>query len=590
IRFAVWAPEAERVSIVGDFNQWDGRCHPMRVRGSSGVWELFVPGLTTTIYKYEIRNRHSGELRLKCDPYARESELRPATASIARPLTAYAWQDDEWMRTRADWQWLHKPVSIYEVHLGSWRQDAGHGPLSYRAAAETLVPYAADLGFTHLELMPLTEHPLDESWGYQPVGYFAATSRFGSPDDLRYLVDSCHRAGLGVILDWVPGHFPRDNHGLAQFDGSPLYEYSDPRKGSHPDWGTLVFNYDRHEVRSFLLSSARFWLEEFHVDGLRVDAVASMLYLDYSRRPGQWLPNRHGGNENLEAMSFLRELNTMTHRDFPGSITIAEESTAWPGVSRPVDLGGLGFSMKWNMGWMHDTLKYLCMDPVHRRHHHDLLTFGPLYAFSENFVLPLSHDEVVHLKRSMLGKMPGDDWQRFANLRLAYTYQWTWPGKKLLFMGSEFAQPSEWNVRESLPWQLLDDPRHGGMHRLVRDLNQAYAKSPALHALDFDPAGFQWLSWNDAENSILSYLRRNGDACVLVALNFTPVARSAYRIGVPHAGQYQEILNSDSRFYGGGDLGNPVPLTAEAVPCMHQPWSVLITLPPLAGVILAPVE
>ena len=388
----------------------------------------------------------------------------------------------------------------------------------------------------------------------------------------------------------MPGHFPRDSHGLAQFDGSPLYEYSDPRKGSHPDWGTLVFNYDRHEVRSFLLSSARFWLEEFHVDGLRVDAVASMLYLDYSRRPGQWLPNRHGGNENLEAVSFLRELNAMTHRDFPGSITIAEESTAWPGVSRPVDLGGLGFSMKWNMGWMHDTLKYLCMDPVYRKHHHDLLTFGPLYAFSENFVLPLSHDEVVHLKRSMLGKMPGDDWQRFANLRLAYTYQWTWPGKKLLFMGSEFAQPSEWNVRESLPWQLLDDPRHGGMHRLVRDLNQSYARHAALHALDFDAGGFQWLSWNDAENSILSYLRRDGDECLLVALNFTPVARTGYRIGVPHAGQYHEILNSDSRFYGGSDLGNPVPLTAEAVPCMHQPWSILITLPPLAGVILAPVD
>jgi 1,4-alpha-glucan branching enzyme len=590
IRFATWAPEAERVSVAGDFNRWDGRCHPMRVRGSSGVWELFVPGLTTTIYKYEIRNRHSGSLLLKSDPYARESELRPATASIARPSPAYAWQDDEWIRARTGWQWLHRPVSIYEVHLGSWRRGHGHEPLGYRAAADVLVPYAAGLGFTHLELLPLTEHPLDESWGYQPTGYFAATCRFGSPDDLRYLIDTCHRAGLGVILDWVPGHFPRDQHGLAQFDGSPLYEYSDPRKGSHPDWGTLVFNYDRHEVRSFLLSSARFWLDEFHIDGLRVDAVASMLYLDYSRRPGQWLPNRHGGNENLEAVSFLRELNAITHRDFPGTITIAEESTAWPGVSRPVDQGGLGFSMKWNMGWMHDTLKYLCMDPVYRKHHHDLLTFGPLYAFSENFVLPLSHDEVVHLKRSMLGKMPGDDWQRFANLRLAYTYQWTWPGKKLLFMGSELAQPSEWNVRESIPWHLLDDPRHGGMQRLVRDLNQLYTEYPALHALDFDSSGFQWLSWSDAENSILAYLRRAGDACLLVALNFTPVARQGYRIGVPHAGQYREILNSDSRFYGGSDLGNPVPLQAEAVPCMHQPWSVLLTLPPLAGVVLTAVD
>ena len=588
IRFAVWAPEAERVSIVGDFNQWDGRCHPMRVRGSSGVWELFVPGLPSTIYKYEIRNRQSGELLLKSDPWTRESELRPATASIARPQSAYRWHDDQWMTARTGWQWLHAPVSIYEVHLGSWRHGPGQQPLSYRAAADLLVPYAAELGFTHIELMPLTEHPLDESWGYQPVGYFAATCRFGSPDDLRYLIDTCHRAGLGVILDWVPGHFPRDSHGLARFDGSPLYEYSDPRKGSHPDWGTLVFNYDRCEVRSFLLSSARFWLEEFHVDGLRVDAVASMLYLDYSRRPGQWLPNRHGGNENLEAVSFLRELNAMTHRDFPGSITIAEESTAWPGVSRPVDLGGLGFSMKWNMGWMHDTLKYLSLDPVYRKHHHDLLTFGPVYAFSENFVLPLSHDEVVHLKRSMLGKMPGDDWQRLANLRLAYTYQWTYPGKKLLFMGSELAQPSEWNVRESLPWHLLDDPRHGGMQRLVCDLNHIYAAHSALHALDFDASGFQWLSWEDAENSVLSYLRRSRDECLLIALNFTPVARTGYRIGVPHAGQYREILNSDSRFYGGSDLGNPVPLTAEAVPCMHQPWSVLISLPPLAGVILAP--
>lgn len=590
IRFAVWAPEAERVSVVGDFNRWDGRCHPMRVRGSSGVWELFVPGLQTTIYKYEIRNRHNGELLLKCDPYGREAELRPATASVARPPTAYAWQDDAWMTARADWQWLHAPISIYEVHLGSWRHGPGDAPLNYRSAADLLVPYAAELGFTHIELMPLTEHPLDESWGYQPIGYFAATCRFGSADDLRYLIDSCHRAGLGVILDWVPGHFPRDSHGLARFDGSPLYEYSDPRKGSHPDWGTLVFNYDRCEVRSFLLSSARFWLAEFHIDGLRVDAVASMLYLDYSRRPGQWLPNQHGGNENLEAVSFLRELNAMTHRDFPGSITIAEESTAWPGVSRPVNLGGLGFSMKWNMGWMHDTLKYLSMDPVYRKHHHDLLTFGPLYAFSENFVLPLSHDEVVHLKRSMLGKMPGDDWQRLANLRLAYTYQWTYPGKKLLFMGSELGQPSEWNLRESLPWHLLNDPRHGGMQRLVRDLNHLYTAHTALHALDFDSTGFQWLSWDDAENSVLSYLRRAGDECLLVALNFTPVARTGYRIGVPHAGQYREILNSDSRFYGGSDLGNPIPLTAEAVPCMHQPWSVLISLPPLAGVILAPMN
>ena len=590
VRFAVWAPEAERVSVVGDFNRWDGRCHPMRVRGSSGVWELFIPGLQNTVYKYEIRNRHDDKLLLKCDPYARQAEMRPATASIAQLPAEYTWQDDEWIAARASWQWLHAPISIYEVHLGSWRQGSGHEPLSYRAAADLLVPYAVDLGFSHLELMPLTEYPLDESWGYQPVGYFAATCRFGSPDDLRYLIDTCHQAGIGVILDWVPGHFPRDSHGLSCFDGSPLYEYSDPRKGSHPDWGTLVFNYDRREVRSFLLSSARFWLDEFHVDGLRVDAVASMLYLDYSRRPGQWLPNQHGGNENLEAVSFLQELNAMTHRDFPGSITIAEESTAWPGVSRPIELGGLGFSMKWNMGWMHDTLKYMSMDPIYRKHHHDLLTFGPLYAFSENFVLPLSHDEVVHLKRSMLGKMPGDNWQRFANLRLTYTYQWTYPGKKLLFMGNEIAQPSEWDVRDTLPWHLLDDPQHGGMQRLVRDLNHLYKTHAALHALDFDSSGFQWLSWDDAENSVLSFLRRAGDVCLLVALNFTPVARSGYRIGVPHAGQYREILNSDSRFYGGSDLGNPIPLTAEPVPCMHQAWSILISVPPLAGVIFAPLS
>jgi 1,4-alpha-glucan branching enzyme len=586
VRFGVWAPNAERVSVVGDFNRWDGRCHPMRVRGASGVWELFIPGLREALYKYEIRNRHSGALRLKTDPFAREHEVRPATASRFREAVPFQWQDGVWLDRRRSRDWLHEPLSIYEVHFGSWRRNPDGSSLSYRQAAEQLVPYVVEQGFTHVEFMPLTEYPLDESWGYQAVGYFAPTSRYGGPNDLRHLIDACHRAGLGVILDWVPGHFPRDGHGLADFDGSPLFEYGDPRKGSQPDWGTLVFNFDRQEVRSFLLSSARFWLEEFHVDGLRVDAVASMLYLDYSRKPGEWSPNIHGGNENLEAVHFLRELNTMTHRDFPGTMTIAEESTAWPGVSRPVETGGLGFSMKWIMGWMHDTLKYLAMDPVHRKYHHDLLTFGPLYAFSENFVLPLSHDEVVHLKGSLLGKMPGDDWQRFANLRVAYLFQWTYPGRKLLFMGGELAQPWEWNHREGLAWQLVDDPRHGGVQRLVRDLNGLHAAIPALHRLDFDGRGFQWLSWDDADNSTLSFVRRADDDAVVVALNFTPVPRPGYRLGVPKPGAWHETLNSDSRFYGGSDLGNANALQAEPVPCMHQPWSVVVTLPPLAGVVL----
>ncbi len=588
VRFGVWAPNAERVSVVGDFNRWDGRCHPMRVRGASGVWELFIPGLREALYKFEIRNRHSGALRLKTDPFAREHEIRPATASRFRDTAPYCWQDDAWRERRQARDWLHEPLSIYEVHFGSWRRNPDGSPLSYRQAADQLVPYVLEQGFTHVEFLPLTEYPLDESWGYQAVGYFAPTSRYGSPDDLRYLVDACHRAGLGVILDWVPGHFPRDSHGLADFDGSPLFEYGDPRKGSQPDWGTLVFNFDRREVRSFLLSSARFWLEEFHVDGLRVDAVASMLYLDYSRKPGEWSPNVHGGNENLEAVHFLRELNTMTHRDFPGTFTIAEESTAWPGVSRPVENGGLGFSMKWNMGWMHDTLKYLALDPVHRKHHHDLLTFGPLYAFSENFVLPLSHDEVVHLKGSLLAKMPGDDWQRFANLRLAYLFQWTYPGRKLLFMGGELAQPWEWNHREALAWHLLQEPRHGGIQRLVQDLNRLHAGRPALHRLDFDGRGFQWLRWDDADNSTLSFLRRADDDLAVVALNFTPVPRTSYRLGVPQPGEWRETLNSDSRFYGGSDLGNAGLLQAEPVPCMHQPWSVVVTLPPLAGLVLTP--
>jgi len=588
-RFAVWAPDAERVSVVGDFNGWDGRCHPLRCRGGSGVWELFVPGLGAgQTYKYEIRSRWSGELLLKADPYARQAERRPATASVTAAPSAYRWGDAQWLERRAAQGWLHAPMSIYEVHPGSWRRREDGGFLNYRELAEQLVPYVCDLGFTHVELLPVTEYPLDESWGYQPSGYFAPSSRFGSPDDLRCLVDRLHQAGIGVLLDWVPGHFPRDAHGLARFDGSPLYEYADTRKGEHAEWGTLVFNYDRNEVRSFLLSSAIYWLKEFHFDGLRVDAVASMLYLDYSRRPGEWAPNAHGGNENLEAVAFLRRLNELTHAECPGSVTIAEESTAWPAVSRPTEHGGLGFSMKWNMGWMHDTLQYVAHDPVHRRFHHDLLTFGPVYAFTENFVLPLSHDEVVHGKRSLLGRMPGDEWQRFANLRLLLTFQWTYPGKKLLFMGGELAQPWEWDHRAQLPWQLLAEPRHGGVRQLVADLNQVYRARSELHRQDFSEQGFRWLRWDDADNSVLAYLRRDESSAVAVALNFTPVPRPGYRLGVPCAGRWREVFNSDSRFYGGGDVGNPLPLMSESMPWMEQGQSIVVTLPPLGGVIFAP--
>ncbi len=585
--FATWAPEAARVSVVGDFNRWDGRRHPMRVRGASGVWELFIPGLPPgVLYKFEISNARSHALLLKADPYARAAEHRPATASVAIAASTYAWQDGDWMAARAQWNWLHAPMTIYELHAGAWRREPDGRPLGYRQLAETLVPYLRDLGFTHVELLPITEYPFDDSWGYQPTGLFAPTCRYGCPDDLRYFVDRCHAAGIGVLLDWVPGHFPRDAHGLARFDGSALYEYDDPRKGEHPDWGTLVFNYDRREVMSFLLSSALYWLQEFHFDGLRVDAVASMLYLDYSRGPGEWAPNVHGGNENLEAVRFLQRLNELTHREVPGSLTIAEESTAWPKVSRPVWDGGLGFSMKWNMGWMHDTLKYFGLDPVHRRHHQQLINFAALYAFSENFVLPLSHDEVVHGKGSLLGKMAGDHWQRCANLRLLYTLQWTFPGKKLLFMGGELGQPGEWDHRVGLPWSLLDDPAHAGIQRLVRDLNHLYRELEALHRNDFDPHGFAWLCCDDALHSTLAFQRISGQARVVVALNFTPVPRHGWRLGVPHPGSWHECLNSDSRFYGGSDLGNPLPLISEPVPAHGCEQSIRLTLPPLAAVVL----
>ena len=588
MRFAVWAPNAERVSVVGHFNRWDGRCHPLTVRGDSGVWELFVPELGSgELYRYEIRNRDSGVLRIKSDPYATAVEHRPANASITPSAPHFVWQDQDWLEARARQNWFRAPISIYEVHLGSWRRGAHGEFLNYRELAESLGEHVKELGFTHIELLPITEHPFDDSWGYQCTGYFAPTRRHGEPDDLRAFIAAMHARGIGVILDWVPGHFPKDDHALARFDGTTLYEYGDPQKGEHPDWGTLVFNYARNEVRSFLLSSAMYWLGEFHFDGLRVDAVASMLYLDYSRRDGQWTPNQYGGNENLEAITFLKRLNELTHGQIPGSLTFAEESTAWPQVSRPTYHGGLGFSFKWNMGWMHDTLLYMSKDAVHRRYHHNLLTFGPIYAFTENFVLPLSHDEVVHGKRSLLDKMPGDDWQRFANLRLLYCFQWTYPGKKLLFMGCEFGQPGEWNHHGSLPWHLADEPPRAGLTSLVKDLNRLYRERAALHAHDHEPQGFAWLNWEDDQNSVLSFVRRDGDEHVVVLLNFTPVPREGYRVGVPCNAAYRTLLNSDSSFYGGANLGNEL-VESEPIGCMGHAQSIVVTLPPLAALILAP--
>ncbi|MDX1594471.1 MAG: 1,4-alpha-glucan branching protein GlgB, partial [Gammaproteobacteria bacterium] len=585
VLFATWAPNAARVSVVGDFNHWDGRRHPMRSRGGSGVWELFIPELGTgALYKFELVNRTTGDLLLKTDPYGRQFEFRPATAAIVEPGQAYEWRDAEWLSRRAGRDWLHAPMTVYEVHLGSWQRDSGNY-LTYRQLAERLVPYVVELGFTHIELLPVFEHPYDGSWGYQCTGYFAPTSRHGTVDDFRRFVDACHAAGLGVLLDWVPGHFPRDSFALARFDGTPLYEHADPRRGEHRDWGTLIFDYGRNEVRNFLISSALFWLEEMHVDGLRVDAVASMIYLDYSRDPGDWTPNVHGGRENLEAVAFLRELNELVHDRCPGALVIAEESTSWPQVSRPTSQGGLGFSMKWNMGWMNDTLDYFAMDPVHRKHHHDKLTFGLVYAFSENFVLPLSHDEVVHGKRALLDKMPGDDWQRLANLRLLLTYMYTLPGKKLLFMGSELAQKREWNENRALDWELLDHAEHRGVRTLVQDLNRLVLDHPALHVNDFDRAGFHWLDCEDADRSILAFMRASGSEQLLVCLNFTPVPRRGYRVGVPEPGSYLARFNSDSRFYEGGDFGSSS-AESEPVPCMGQPHSLVLDLPPLAGLVL----
>ncbi len=586
ILFAVWAPNAERVSVVGDFNHWDGRCHPMRNLGSSGIWEIFVPDLQAGIlYKFEILNRHNNAILVKIDPYAQQFEFRPKTSSIVVKEDRYKWQDETWMSGRGHRDWLHEAMSVYEVHLGSWQRDSKGNFLNYRELAKQLVTYVQKMGYTHIELLPVTEHPLDASWGYQTTGYFAPTSRHGSPDDFRYFVDYCHQNNIGVILDWVPAHFPKDGFALARFDGSALYEHEDPRKGEHRDWGTLIYNYGRNEVKNFLISSAFFWLEEFHIDGLRVDAVASMLYLDYSREQNDWIPNQYGGNENLEAIDFLREMNAITHDQHPGTMVIAEESTAWPQVTRPVWTGGLGFSMKWNMGWMHDTLSYMSENPVHRMHHHDQLTFGLLYAFTENFVLPFSHDEVVHGKQSLLNKMPGDEWQRFANLRLLYTLMFTYPGKKLLFMGCEFGQGTEWNFNQSLDWYVLDYPHHQGVQTLVKDLNHLYRKHPSLFQHDFDHEGFSWIDCHDVEQSIISYMRKSDQETLIIVLNFTPVPRENYRIGVPEPGTYYEIFNSDSDYYNGSNIGNGH-VVSDAKEWMNLPHSINLTLPPLAGIIL----
>jgi 1,4-alpha-glucan branching enzyme len=589
-RFAVWAPNASAISVVGDFNGWERGRHPLSARAdSSGIWEGVLPGVRAgALYKYHVISQHGATD--KADPYAFRTEVPPRTASVVWDLE-FAWQDGEWLGRRAQVNALNAPWSIYELHVGSWRRvpEEGDRPLSYRELAHALADYVTALGFTHVELMPVMEHPFYGSWGYQVTGYFAPSARYGTPQDFMYFVDYLHRRGIGVILDWVPSHFPSDEHGLARFDGTHLYEHADPRQGYHPEWTSAIFNYGRAEVRNFLASSAVFWLDVYHVDALRVDAVASMLYLDYGRPAGQWIPNRFGGHENLEAVEFLKQLNLAVYRDHPYTQTIAEESTAWPMVSRPTYLGGLGFGLKWNMGWMHDTLRYFQQDPIHRKYHHSRLTFSIWYAFSENFVLPLSHDEVVHGKGSLIGKMPGDEWQQFASLRLLYGYMWTHPGKKLLFMGGEFGQRREWQHEESLEWHVLALPLHAGVQRWVGDLNRLYRESAALHELDFSTTGFQWLDCDDADVSVIAFLRRGASGSVaLVACNFTPVPRENYRIGVPRGGRWHERLNSDAADYGGSGQGNLGALDSESVAAHGQSQSLQLRLPPLAIVILTP--
>ena len=587
--FAVWAPNAERASVVGEFNHWDGRTHPMRIREGTGVWELFIPGVGPgTFYKFELRTREEGHLRIKADPYCQAFERPPGNASIVPQADTYSWGDDAWLTERAERDWYHAPMAIYEVHLGSWQRADDGSFLNYRDLAHRLVDYVTRMGYTHIELMPVTEHPLDASWGYQTTGFFAPTCRFGSPEDFRYFVDYCHQNGIGVLLDWVPGHFPKDDFALARFDGTALYEHEDPRLGEHREWGTLIFNYGRPEVHNFLLSAALYWIEELHIDGLRVDAVASMLYLDYGREDEDWIPNKYGGRENLEAIEFLQAVNRVVQEQNPGALMIAEESTSWPQVTRPPYLGGLGFAMKWNMGWMNDTLEYIAHDPVFRHYQHDHLTFGLVYAFTENFVLPLSHDEVVHGKTSMLGKMPGDDWQKFANLRLLYTFMYAYPGKKLQFMGNELAQWHEWSEEGPLDWPVLDNARHAAVQQLTADLNQLHRSEPALHQHDFEGKGFEWIDCHDAPQSTLAFLRWGDGRPVVVVLNFTPVPREQFRIGVPEAGLYREILNTDATGYGGSGVGNGGGIEAEPVAWMGRPYSVALTLPPLAGVILQP--
>jgi 1,4-alpha-glucan branching enzyme len=588
--FAVWAPNATRVSVIGDFNDWDKHAHQLRQRGQSGAWEGCVPDVDRGMaYKYHVVSRYNGYRVDKADPFAFRNEVPPKTASVVWDLD-YRWGDGAWMRKRQSANTLDAPIAIYEVHLGSWRRvpDEGHRSLSYREFAPRLAEYALQMGFTHVEFLPLMEHPFYGSWGYQVTGYFAPTSRYGTPQDLMYLIDYLHQHDIGVILDWVPSHFPTDEHGLGFFDGTHLYEHADPRKGFHPEWNSLIFNYGRQEVRSFLISNALFWLDKYHVDGFRVDGVASMLYLDYGRRDGEWIPNEYGGRENIEAIQLLRRFNEETYRHAPDVQTIAEESTAWPMVSRPTYLGGLGFGLKWDMGWMHDTLDYMGRDPVHRRYHHNHLTFRMLYAFHESFVLPLSHDEVVHGKGSLVGKMPGDDWQKFANLRLLLGYMYAQPGKKLLFMGGEFGQWREWNHDESLDWHLLQFPLHRGVQKWVEDVNRFYRGTRALHECDCDAAGFEWIDCNDADSSVITLLRkgRSADDVVLVACNFTPILRRNYRVGVPRGGSWKESLNSDALVYGGGGHGNLGGAEASPIPVHGRPYSLTLTLPPLAVIFL----
>ena len=591
VNFAVWAPNALRVSVVGDFNNWDGRRHPMRFHHDSGIWDLFIPNLGEgTLYKYEVKSRHLDYTVLKADPVGFFGELRPQTASIVWDLSKHNWQDKEWMENRGWHNSLERPINVYEVHLGSWRRKQNNEWLTYTELAERLVPYVKEMGYTHIELMPVAEHPYDGSWGYQVTGYFAATSRYGTPDELMAFIDTCHQAGIGVLLDWVPAHFPRDQHGLALFDGTHLYEHADPRQGTQPDWGTLVFNFGRSEVRQFLASNAIFWLDKYHIDGLRVDAVASMLYLDFSREEGQWVPNRYGGRENLEAIDFIRFFNERVHSEYPNVLTIAEESTSWSGVTRPTNIeGGLGFDLKWNMGWMHDTLQYMSNEPIHRSYHHGTLTFSLLYAFSEKFLLPFSHDEVVHLKKSMLDKMPGDLWQKFANLRVLYAYQIAHPGKKMLYMGGEFGQWHEWTEDQSLNWHLLEESvLHKQLQNYVNVLNKFYQDQVALYEEDYSWNGFSWLDLHDAQRSILAFSRHapRADETVTVVCNFTPVVRHGYRLGVADPGSYREVLNSDAKAYGGSGVVNIEPLESSSMPWQDKPHSIELTLPPLAVVFI----